>query len=270
MRELSIVWDPSLGIEIGSIVLRYYSLMFIIAFTAGFYVMKKIFIEDKISLDKLDSLLIWVVLSTIIGARLGHEFFYDWDYFQNHLLEILLPVKFEPHFEITGFRGLASHGAAIGIIGSLYFFSKRVLKKPLLFLIDRLGIAVALAGFFIRIGNLMNSEIIGKATETDYGFIFVQLGENFPRHPTQLYEAFGYLAIFALLWYLYWNTNLKQREGFLFGLFFALLWSLRFVVEFFKEAQVDQRADWSLNTGQWLSIPLILIGLFCMYRSKKQ
>ena len=269
MRELSIVWDPSLGIEIGSIVLRYYSLMFILAFSAGFYIMKKIFIEDKISLDKLDSLLIWVVLSTIIGARLGHVFFYDWDYFQNHLLEILLPVKFRPHFEITGFRGLASHGAAIGIIGSLYFFCKRVLKKPLLYLIDRLGIAVALAGFFIRIGNLMNSEIIGKATGTDYGFIFVQLGENFPRHPTQLYEAFGYLAIFALLWYLYWNTNLKQRQGYLFGLFFALLWSLRFVVEFFKEAQVDQRAEWSLNTGQWLSIPLVLIGLFCMYRSKK-
>ena len=123
---------------------------------------------------------------------------------------------------------------------------------------------VALAGFFIRIGNLMNSEIVGKATGTDYGFIFVQLGEDFPRHPTQLYEAFSYLTIFVLLWYLYWKTDLKQKQGFLFGLFFALLWSVRFVIEFFKEAQVDNRSEWALNTGQWLSIPFILIGIIML------
>ena len=269
MHSLSIVWDPPMGIEIGSIMIRYYSLMFVLAFSIGFYLMKKIFIEDKLDLEKLDSLFVWVIVSTILGARLGHVFFYDWAYFQNHLLEILLPVRFEPEFEFIGFRGLASHGAAIGIIAALYFYSKNILKKPLLFLIDRLGIMVALAGFFIRIGNLMNSEIVGKPTGSDYGFIFVQLGEDFPRYPTQLYEAFSYLAIFMLLWYLYWKTDLKKRQGYLFGLFFALLWTVRFVVEFFKEAQVDDRATWSLNTGQWLSIPLVLIGLYCMYRSKE-
>ncbi|MGB0837471.1 MAG: prolipoprotein diacylglyceryl transferase [Flavobacteriaceae bacterium] len=269
MHSLSIVWDPSLGIEVLGFTLRYYSLMFVIAFSLGFYLMKKIFIEDKLPLEKLDSLFVWVIVSTILGARLGHVFFYDWAYFQNHLLEILLPVKFEPEFHFTGFRGLASHGAAVGIITALYFYAKNILKKPLLFLIDRLGIMVALAGFFIRIGNLMNSEIIGKATGTAYGFIFVQLGENFPRYPTQLYEAFGYLGIFFLLWYLYWKTDLKQKQGFLFGLFFALLWTVRFVVEFFKEAQIEDRAAWSLNTGQWLSIPLVLIGVGCMIYAQK-
>ena len=159
MFTLSITWDPPMGIEIGSLMLRYYSLMFVLAFFIGFYLMKKIFIEDKIDLEKLDSLFVWVILSTIIGARLGHVFFYDWAYFKNHLIEILLPIRLEPEFEFTGFRGLASHGAAVGIIGALYFYSKNVLKKPLLFLIDRLGIMVALAGFFIRIGNLMNSEM---------------------------------------------------------------------------------------------------------------
>lgn len=129
---------------------------------------------------------------------------------------------------------------------------------------------VALAGFFIRIGNLMNSEIIGKPTNSDYGFIFQRLGEDFPRHPTQLYEAFSYLAIFFLLWYLYWKTNLKQQQGYLFGLFFALLWSVRFLIEFLKEPQVEERTTWLLNTGQWLSIPLILIGIYFVRTATKK
>ena len=269
MNFTSITWDPSLGIDLGFFMIRYYSLMFILAFGFGLTLMKKMFIEDKISLEKVDTLFMYVILSTILGARLGHVFFYDWAYFQDHLAEILLPVKFSP-FRFTGFSGLASHGAAVGIIVALYFYSKNVLKKPLLFILDRVAVLVALAGVFIRIGNLMNSEIIGKPTGTDYGFIFVKLGESFPRHPTQLYEAFCYLIIFIILWTVYWKTNKKEQSGFLFGCFFASLWSVRFVIEFIKEAQIDERDSWSLNTGQLLSIPLVIIGIYFMIQSKKK
>jgi len=268
MSYLAITWDPSLGIDLGFFVIRYYSLMFVLAFGLGLTLMKKIFIKDGLSLEKLDKLFVYTVLATVLGARLGHVFFYDWAYFKDHLAEILLPFKFSP-FKFTGFAGLASHGAAIGIITALYLYSKNILKKPLLFILDRVAIVVALAGFFIRIGNLMNSEIIGKPTGSDFGIIFKKLGEDFPRHPTQLYEAFGYLIVFLILWRLYWKTNKKEQLGYLFGIFFSCLWSVRFLVEFLKEAQIDDRSGWSLNTGQLLSIPLILIGLYFVFRKKK-
>lgn len=268
MNFAAITWDPALGIDLGFFVIRYYSLMFVLAFGLGLTLMKKIFIQDKIPLEKLDSLFMYVILSTILGARLGHVFFYDWAYFQNHLAEILLPFKFSP-FKFTGFAGLASHGAAIGIIVALYIYNKKILQKPFLFILDRVAVLVALAGFFIRIGNLMNSEIIGKPTGTDFGIVFKKLGEDFPRHPTQLYEAFGYLIIFLILWYFYWKTNKKEQLGYLFGFFFATLWSVRFAIEFLKEAQIDERGSWDLNTGQLLSIPLIIIGLYFMFRKKK-
>lgn len=281
MLELSINWNPSPELfKIGGFAIRYYSLMFIIAFVLGLQLMKKMYIADKISLEHLDPLFMYVVIATILGARLGHVFFYDWAYFQNHLSEILLPIKHAQgqsilfglikNYTFTGFAGLASHGAAIGIIASLYYYSKKVIKKPLLFILDRVGIVVALAGFFIRIGNLFNSEIIGKPTHSNFGIVFQQLGEDFPRHPTQLYEAFSYLIIFFILWRIYWKTDKKQQQGYLFGVFFALLWSVRFLIEFLKEPQVDDRTTWLLNTGQWLSIPLVLIGIYFAVSSAKR
>ena len=271
MLALSINWNPSpIIFHIGSFAIRYYSLMFIIAFILGLHLMKKIYIADKVSLDKLDPLFMYVVIATLLGARLGHVFFYDWAYFKDHLLEIFLPVQFSPHFKIIGFRGLASHGAAIGIITALYFYSKRILKKPFLFILDRVGIVVALAGFFIRIGNLMNSEIVGKPTHSNFGFVFQRLGEDFPRYPTQLFEAFSYLIIFFILWHMYWKTNSKQKSGYLFGVFLTLLWSVRFLIEFLKAPQEEDRANWILNTGQLLSIPLIIIGLYFIFRTPKK
>ena len=278
---LSIDWNPSTELfKIGSFAIRYYSLMFIISFVLGSYLMKKIFIADKIAIEKLDPLFMYVVIATILGARLGHVFFYDWAYFQNHLSEIILPIRYVKgeallfgmikNYTFTGFAGLASHGAAVGIILSLYFYSKKVINKPFLFILDRVGIIVALAGFFIRIGNLMNSEIIGKPTHSNFGFVFKKLGEDFPRHPTQLYEAFSYLIIFFVLWRIYWKTDKKEQLGYLFGVFFALLWTVRFVIEFLKEPQVEERTTWLLNTGQWLSIPLVLIGLYFMLTSSKK
>ena len=205
----------------------------------------------------------------MLGARIGHFLFYDTKFLFEHPLEVLLPVRFNP-FQFTGYQGLASHGGAIGMIIAMYFYSKKVLHKPLLWILDRITLPVAIGGVFVRIGNLINSEIIGKPTNSDYGFIFRQLGEDFPRHPTQLYEAFGYLITFIVVWFVYWKTDKKDKQGYIFGLFMVLLWSVRFIAEFFKEAQVDNRATWDLNTGQLLSIPMILIGFYLMYKAKKK
>lgn len=269
MHFLSFVWDPSTGLDLGIITLHYYSLMFVIAFGLGWFLLKHIYIREGISLDKLDSIFIYAVIATLIGARLGHVFFYDWDYFQHHLLEIFLPFKIQPEFEFTGFRGLASHGAAVGIIVAMYLYSKRVLQKPILWILDRVVIPVASGAIFIRIGNFFNSEIIGQPTHSDYGVVFKQLGENFPRHPTQLYESGAYLLVFLTLWYMYWKTSKREKMGYLFGLFLVLLWTVRFFVEFIKENQVAFEETMALNMGQWLSIPFIVLGLYFMFRPQK-
>ena len=275
MNFLSIVWDldPEI-LKIGSLGIRWYSLMFVAAFVLGLRLMKKIYINDKIPVEKLDPLFMYVFVAMLVGMRLGDVFFYSWDYYQNHLLEIFLPMKemADGSWKFTGFTGFASHGAAIGIPVALYFYSKKHLQKPWLFILDRLGIMVALAGFFIRLGNFFNSEIYGKPTGSSFGVIFKRAGETVPSHPTQLYEAFSYLALFFALWYFYWKTDKKNQSGFLFGLFMVVLWSLRFFIEFLKKAQVDGREDWvfnSLNTGQVLSIPLVLIGFWLMFRKTK-
>jgi len=283
MNFLSVVWDPSLGIDLGFFVIRWYSLMFVVAFVLGLRLMKKIYIEDKIDPQKLDALFMYTFVSMLIGMRLGEVFFYSWDYYQNHLLEIILPFRKSEGetalfglldgWKFTGFTGFASHGAAIAIIIGMYFYSKKHLKKSMLYILDRLVIMVALAGFFIRFGNFFNSEIYGKPTGSSFGVIFKGAGETVARHPTQLYEAFCYLILFFILWRVYWKTNKKLKEGYLFGIFMIALWSIRLVIEFLKEPQVDGREDWvfnSLNTGQVLSIPLILIGIWLMLRKQKQ
>ncbi len=275
MNFLSIVWDPSIGIDLGFFVIRWYSLMFVVAFLLGLRLMKKIYVEDKIPVEKLDSLFMYVFVSMLVGMRFGDVFFYSWDYYQNHLLEIILPMKklADGSWKFVGYAGFASHGAAIAIPLALYFYAKKHLNKPWLFILDRLGIMVALAGFFIRMGNFFNSEIYGKPTNSNWGVIFKGDGQTIPRHPTQLYEAISYLILFFALWYLYWKTDKKNQTGFLFGLFMVVLWSLRFFIEFLKEAQVEGREDWvlnSLNTGQILSIPLVLIGFWLMFRKTKK
>ena len=278
MNYLSIIWDPSIGIDLGFFTIRWYSLMFVIAFVLGLHLMKKIYINDGINPDKLDPLFMYVFVSMLIGMRLGEVFFYNWGYYQNNLLEIILPFKKQEGAEalfgiikgwkFTGFLGFASHGAAIAIPIALYFYAKKHLQKSWLFILDRMGIMVALAGFFIRLGNFFNSEIYGKPTGSSFGVIFKSVGETVPRHPTQLYEAFSYLILFFALWYFYWKTDKKKQEGFLFGLFMIVLWGLRLTIEYLKEPQVEGREDiiLGLNTGQLLSIPLILIGIWLMVR----
>jgi len=270
MQSLSFVWDPSEGIDLGFFTIRYYSLMFVVAFSLGWFITKRIFDKEGQSPDKMDSLFIYVVVATLIGARLGHVIFYQPELFSQDFLSVFLPFRTVPEFKFTGFQGLASHGAAIGIIVAMYFYSKKVLKKPILWVLDRIVIAVASGAIFVRIGNFINSEIIGKATNSDYGVVFKQLGEDFPRHPAQLYESFCYIFVFLILWFLYWKTNKGKQMGYLLGAFLVLLWTVRFFVEFVKEAQVDERAEWALNTGQWLSIPFVFAGLLLIITSSKR
>ncbi|MEM6379124.1 MAG: prolipoprotein diacylglyceryl transferase [Bacteroidota bacterium] len=265
MLALDIVWNPSKGIDLGFFTLHYYSMMWIVAFLLGFQIMKRIYKHEGQSDESLDSLFIYSVLGIMLGARLGHVIFYQPELITEDFFSIFLPFKFKGGFEFTGFQGLASHGAAIAMIISMYLYNKKILKKSVLWILDRVVIPVASGAVFVRLGNFINSEIIGKPTNSDYGVVFKQLGEDFPRHPAQLYEAGSYIFVFLALFYFYWKTKKSEQEGFLFGLFLVMLWTVRFFVEFVKEAQNPERADWLLNTGQLLSIPFILIGLYFMF-----
>ena len=274
---LQIKWAPSeILFQIGSFGLHYYSLMFVIAFSLGYKIVEKYFVEENVSKDYLEPLFVYMVLSTLLGARLGEVFFYSWDYYQDHFLEILLPIRentngsilgFIKGYEFTGFRGLASHGAAIGIIIGIIIFQIKHKLKSTLWIFDRLTVAVTLGGVFIRLGNFFNSEIVGKYTGSDFGVIFENRGEILPRHPAQLYESIGYLLLFFILRKIY--SKIKHSPGYLLGVFLSGIFTIRFIVEFVKESQGGFESYIPLfSTGQWLSIPLIISGLFIIYKSK--
>lgn len=301
-QSLNMVWNPTEGIDLGFFMIRFYSLMFVIAFGLGWYITKKIFDREGEPVEKLDSLFIYTIFATLLGARLGHVFFYDWNYYKDNLAEILLPFRFDP-FEFTGFSGLASHGAAIAIIITMYFFSKKIMQRPILWVLDRIVIPVASGAIFVRLGNFFNSEIIGHETTSPFGIRFLHdkfskseitrmtgipnpkeaysavvhdpkftpILEMVPaKHPTQLYEAFCYIFVFAILFYAYWKTDARLKQGFLLGLFLILLWTVRFFVEFIKESQGGFEGENPiLSTGQWLSIPFIIAGFVLVIRAKK-
>ena len=273
MLSLFVNWDISPEIfNLGGISIRYYGLLFAVGFICAYKVEEKMFKSENLPLEWLDKLFIYVAIATIFGARLGHCIFYDWDYYSDHLLEMILPVRFNPEFKFTGFQGLASHGAAIGIVVSLWYYSKKVSRKSIFWVLDRVVVAVALAAFFIRMGNLMNSEIIGLPTTFPWGFRFMNAGvENpeLPRHPAQLYEAICYLISFCILMYLYWRTDVKKRMGFIFGSFLILIFGFRFVIEFAKEVQEPWEIGMALNMGQILSVPFVIWGAFMLWYSKK-
>lgn len=309
---LNIVWNPSEGIDLGFFMVRYYSLMFVVAFGLGWYIMKNIYNREGISIEKLDKLFIYTVVATLLGARLGHVIFYQSELFHEDPLSILLPISTKPSLHFTGFAGLASHGAAIAIIIVMFYYSRKVVHKPMLWILDRIVIPVASGAIFVRLGNFFNSEIIGKPT-TENSFMAMKfirgeeyngpLGEravmaktqmsnaneaynalahdpqyadflaSFPyRYPAQLYEAMGYVLVFAILFYMYWKTEARNKAGLLFGTFLLLLWTVRFFVEYVKESQggfENYPIFAALSTGQWLSIPFILAGLYFMFRPKK-
>jgi len=255
--------DPVM-FHLGPLGIRYYSLLFALAFWLGYVLMAKMFKNEGVAEEWSDKIFIYTIIGTVIGARLGHVFFYGWDYYSQHPADI---------FKIWE-GGLASHGAAIGILTSLYIFHKRVSKKTYLWVLDHIVIVVALSGFFIRTGNLMNSEICGVPCDPNlpWAFRFLRLHPDealIPRHPSQIYEAVFYLGVFCMLSYLYWKKNYIQKDGALFGLFLVLVFGFRIMIEMLKADQEAFEADMVLNMGQLLSIPFVLVGIWCIWRSFK-
>lgn len=273
MHFLKIDWAPSETLfKIGSFGIHIYSLMFVCAFALGYYLIKKIYEKEKIDVAHIENLFIYMIISVFLGARLGDVFFYSWDYYQDHLIEILLPIRETADgFKFIGFRGLASHGAVIGVLIGLFLYQRKYTYKPIIWILDRVCIPVSIGASFVRIGNFFNSEIVGLYSNSDFGVVFLNRGEVLPRHPVQLYESFGYLIVFLILRHLYWNTHRKDQTGYLFGAFFVLLFGVRFIAEFVKESQGGFETSLGiLSTGQWLSIPLILIGLFLIRRAQSK
>ncbi|MBQ5573304.1 MAG: prolipoprotein diacylglyceryl transferase [Bacteroidaceae bacterium] len=270
---LSVVWNPELELfRLFGLPVRYYSLMWCIGLVAAYFLVRKFFKDRKISDDTFEPLFVYCFLGILIGARLGHCIFYQPDYYLSsfeHIIEMLLPIAFTPDgVKMVGYAGLASHGGTIGIFIAILMYCKKY-KVKLLEVVDMICVATPFTAGCIRIGNLMNSEIVGKATGTDWGFIFAALGEDFPRHPAQLYEAIAYFTIFIISILIYKKHKDMVGSGFYFGFCLATIFTFRFFVEFCKEVQVDFEEGMALDMGQILSIPFILIGAYFIYRGIK-
>ena len=267
---LAIHWNASPEFfSLGPISVRWYGLMFAMGFLFGFSILTRMFKSEGSDPVLVEKLFVYVIIATIVGARLGHVFFYGWEYYSKHLIEIFLPIaKVESGYKFVGFQGLASHGGAFGIILAVWLFSKRVSKRPILWTLDRLVVPIALVGAMIRTGNLMNSEIYGVATNLPWGFIFDRNSETVAKHPTMIYEAICYLISFGLLMYFFYKVkDLKDRTGFLTGVFFIGIFLTRFLIEFIKENQEAFESGMALNMGQILSIPFILAGVWLIYNA---
>ncbi len=260
MKTLFIHWHPSPEIfDLGFFAPRWYGLFFALAFVIGYYLTKYIFIREKARIDYIDTLLLYIFIGTIVGARLGHCLFYEPSVYLRNPFAILKIWE----------GGLASHGAGLGLFIALGLFIHKY-KIDTLWLFDRLVIMIALSGLFIRLGNLINSEIVGMPTERPWGFVFENLNENFARHPSQLYEAIGYLLIGLLLLWLYFRTNAPSYKGLIFGLGMMLIFAFRFAIEFTKDVQVEFERSMYLDMGQWLSIPFIILGIIFIILSAKK
>lgn len=258
-----ITWDVSpVLFHLGPLTIRWYSLMFMIGFLAGYEIVARMFRHEGAPERWLSILLLWVVGATIVGARLGHVFFYEWDLYRQDPIKILYVWE----------GGLASHGGTIAIILAVILFSIFTTRRSPLWTFDRLVVPIALVGGLIRFGNLMNSEIFGHATTLPWGFKFVNspewhaLYEGVACHPTQIYEALCYFALFGILMWMYWKRNAEERPGLIFGVFLIGIFLPRFLIEFIKNDQVAFEQTMTLNMGQWLSIPFILLGVaFVIY-----
>ncbi len=257
---LAITWDVSPEIfSIGPLTIRWYGPLFAGGFLIGYFIVRKIFFQEKAPEEWLDKLLVYLIVATVVGARLGHVLFYGWDYYQDNLLEIPMIWK----------GGLASHGGLIGLMVAFWLYAKNVSKKSIFWAMDRVAPQVALAGALIRLGNLFNSEILGNYTGSDYGirFVLVDGPGALPRHPAQLYESLAYLVIFGIMSYLFWKTSLRWRKGFLSGVLLILIFTARILIETFKVEQASEGSELIdgmleiMTMGQWLSIPAILLGI---------
>jgi phosphatidylglycerol:prolipoprotein diacylglycerol transferase len=258
-----ITWNPDPEIfSFGPLSVRYYGLLFALGFLLGYYLIERMFKREQLPELWLDKLFVYVVVATVVGARLGHVFFYGWDYYSQNPEEILA----------IWHGGLASHGGAIGILVAIYLYSKKISKKPMLWILDRLMVPVALAAVFIRLGNLMNSEIVGQITDVSWAFWFQRVDPHqvVLRHPTQIYESLAYLVTFGYLMFLYWKTNARMRQGLLFGVFLIGIFVSRFIIEYIKVDQETFEAGMALNMGQILSIPFVVAGIYYVNNAIKR
>lgn len=243
--------------HLGPMSVRWYGLLFASGLLIGYYIGEWMLKSEKVPQKWIESLFFYIIIATVVGARLGHVFFYGWDYYSQHPAEIIK----------VWHGGLASHGGAFGIIIALYIHSRVVTRRSVIWALDRIVVPTALVGAFIRTGNLMNSEIYGVETSLPWGFIFERNGETVAKHPTQIYEALAYVLSFLLLMFLYKKTKSKDKPGLLLGAFFILIFASRFFIEFIKEDQEAFEATMQLNMGQWLSVPFVLTGLFLVVRA---
>ncbi len=254
-------------LNIFGISIRYYGLLFAAGLLLCLYILKGLFVNESISSQKYEKLSLYLMIGALVGARLGHTLFYQAQYYLSNPLEIFLPIEktIEGGYRFSGFQGLASHGGAIGLIIAYIICSIKT-KLPMVRTMDLIAIAAPLGAFFIRLGNLMNSEIIGLPANVPWAFVFLR-NDTSPRHPTQLYEAIAYLATFLVLFFIYKTKNSKVKDGFYFGLAMTMIFTARFYIEFFKERHVAFEENLSLSMGQMLSIPFILLGIgFIFYR----
>lgn len=270
---LYIVWRPNeVALSIGNFALHWYSLCWLIGLVLAYVVVRKLYKEQKIDDRLFDPLFIYCFLGILVGARLGHCLFYqpevylsDWQ----HVVEMFLPIEFNAgggwHF--TGYRGLASHGGTLGLMIALWLYVRKT-KLSLWRVLDNIAIATPTTACFIRLGNLMNSEIIGKPTDVPWAFIFERI-DLLPRHPGQLYEALAYALLFFITWRIYRRRPEKVGTGYFFGVCLTYIFTARFFIEFTKEVQVAFENTLPLDLGQLLSIPFIIIGVVCMVRGKK-
>lgn len=254
-------WNASPDIiSIGFLTLKWYGLFFALGFLLGLLMVKRMFAVENAPEEWLDKAFIYIVLGAVLGARFGHVFFYDWDYYSQHLSEIPMIWR----------GGLASHGGAIGILVALWLFSRNVSQQSMLWILDKVVVPTALAAAFIRMGNMMNSEILGKPADVAWAFVFLRV-DDVPRHPVQLYESITYLVSFAILYRIYWQTDFRFYQGRIFGLFLIFIFASRILWEQFKDSLGGfEESLGLLSTGQWLSIPFVLTGLYFVFRNTEK
>ena len=263
-----VLWTPDPELfSIGGVSIRYYSLMWAIGLAFAYFFVRWLYKDQRIPEKLFDPLFIYCFFGVLIGARLGHCIFYDWNYYSHHIAEMILPIQFtDEGVRFTGYQGLASHGGAIGLIIALWLYVRKT-KVNFLTVLDNIGLAAPATGCCIRIGNLMNSEIVGKVTDVPWAFIFPREGME-PRHPAQLYEAIAYLLFFFIGFFIYKKYKDRLHKGFFFGLCLTLVFTFRFFIEFVKAPQEAFEADMVLNMGQWLSMPFVILGVACMKGGK--
>ncbi len=268
-----ILWNPSLeAFSLGPLSIRWYSLCWLVGLLAAYLMVRKQYREQKISDELFEPLFFYCFIGILIGARLGHCLFYEPDYFLSsgsHIVEMLLPIRFTPDgsWRFTGYEGLASHGGTLGLIIALWLYVRRT-GLSIWRVLDNIAIATPATACLIRLGNLMNSEIIGKITDVPWAFIFQRV-DTMPRHPGQLYEAIAYALLLIIGWAAYRRWPQRVGTGFFFGLCLTYIFTARFFIEYTKDIQEAFEAGMPLNMGQLLSIPFVIIGVTCMVRSKK-